>query len=451
VTLKLLGVAACGAAILAACNGSVTYVEPGGCVPGSTRACYGPGQCSGTQVCNTDGTGWGSCDCGTGASGNTGGYGASGNAGGWGATGNAGGWGATGNAGGWGAYGAGGAGASGNMGGSGATGNTGGVGGSAGSGGCGGVCQWDATAEFSPIDNPFGAWQSGWTETLGSTFGVFAEACVASFGCTQWYAPALGIPCEWVGGSPHFWKNSTLQTWYGVAPGQLAVHPGQMGEYAVLRWTAPLSADCTVYAQFFAGHDGDTDAHVLHNNVTIFFAPTTNPSTQFSQQIPVIAGDTLDWVVGSKGDWWSDNTPISAVVTCGNAAQWNEGPGANHHCYQLMNNGSQLDWEVARDNALALGGHLATLTSAAEDTWVYQNIVMGADAWFGGYQSNSGAPWRWVTGEPWSYTNWRYGQPDGGEGWPERTFFYNNPEWDDCGNTWVDRPNTYIVEYDTGG
>jgi hypothetical protein len=35
-----------------------------GCTPGATQTCVGPGACAGGQVCRTDGTGYGPCDCG---------------------------------------------------------------------------------------------------------------------------------------------------------------------------------------------------------------------------------------------------------------------------------------------------------------------------------------------------------------------------------------------------
>lgn len=37
------------------------------CVPGATQECLGPGACRGAQACLTDGRGYGSCDCGSGA------------------------------------------------------------------------------------------------------------------------------------------------------------------------------------------------------------------------------------------------------------------------------------------------------------------------------------------------------------------------------------------------
>lgn len=52
------------------------------CTPGLTQGCLGPGACTGAQVCRSDGSGWGACDCGGessgGAAGEAGGGGAAG-------------------------------------------------------------------------------------------------------------------------------------------------------------------------------------------------------------------------------------------------------------------------------------------------------------------------------------------------------------------------------------
>jgi hypothetical protein len=54
--------AACGSSDQAGAD------SPGVCTPGVTKLCLGPGACSGAQVCNADGKGWGTCECGTDAS-----------------------------------------------------------------------------------------------------------------------------------------------------------------------------------------------------------------------------------------------------------------------------------------------------------------------------------------------------------------------------------------------
>jgi serine/threonine-protein kinase len=75
-------------------------------------------------------------------------------------------------------------------------------------------------------------------------------------------------------------------------------------------------------------------------------------------------------------------------------------------------------------------GHLATITSAAEDRFVWENLkqaVVGG-YWLGGFKALSGVAaregWSWVTDEPFAYTNWVSGNPndyfgeDGLQYWP---------------------------------
>jgi hypothetical protein len=38
--------------------------KPGGCFPGATQPCVGPGGCAGGQACSADGSAFGTCDCG---------------------------------------------------------------------------------------------------------------------------------------------------------------------------------------------------------------------------------------------------------------------------------------------------------------------------------------------------------------------------------------------------
>lgn len=62
-------------------------------------------------------------------------------------------------------------------------------------------------------------------------------------------------------------------------------------------------------------------------------------------------------------------------------------------------------------------GHLATITSSEENSWIFQNMISPLNAkkdygfWLGGhqeegYENRPSEGWHWVTGEPWSWTNW---------------------------------------------
>ncbi len=67
------------------------------------------------------------------------------------------------------------------------------------------------------------------------------------------------------------------------------------------------------------------------------------------------------------------------------------------------------DWFDARDDAMARGGHLVTITSASENFWAYQ-AAAGKPSWIGLYRP-SGSAYVWVTGEPVTFTDWSPGNP----------------------------------------
>ena len=74
-----------------------------------------------------------------------------------------------------------------------------------------------------------------------------------------------------------------------------------------------------------------------------------------------------------------------------------------------------LSWTDAETAAQALGGDLASITSAEENTLV-AGMLGGSDAWIGGYQyDNLAEPagdWTWVNGDVFNYTNWGGSEPN---------------------------------------
>jgi serine/threonine protein kinase len=84
------------------------------------------------------------------------------------------------------------------------------------------------------------------------------------------------------------------------------------------------------------------------------------------------------------------------------------------HRYQFVP--GNRSWTKARADAEALGGHLATITSKAEDDFVRvtfgtQIPKMEAGFWLGAYEEKPGSGWRWVTGEKFEFTAWGGGFP----------------------------------------
>jgi len=92
---------------------------------------------------------------------------------------------------------------------------------------------------------------------------------------------------------------------------------------------------------------------------------------------------------------------------------------ANGHTYYLLSNS---DWTDAEAAAVAMGGHLATVRSLAENNWISDRWGTNRELWIGYYDPVVGdgggtqhaADFVWSSGEnPTNYTNWRPGEPNG--------------------------------------
>ncbi|MBU3664861.1 MAG: hypothetical protein FGM15_03150 [Chthoniobacterales bacterium] len=97
---------------------------------------------------------------------------------------------------------------------------------------------------------------------------------------------------------------------------------------------------------------------------------------------------------------------------------WERGFGR----YQIVQ--GNFNWLEAKADAESKGGHLATITSQAEQDFVVSSFDAALregreGTWFGAFQiDNSDEPsgnWAWVTGESWSYTSWNVA-PDNYQG-----------------------------------
>jgi hypothetical protein len=87
--------------------------------------------------------------------------------------------------------------------------------------------------------------------------------------------------------------------------------------------------------------------------------------------------------------------------------QWS----GNGHWYQVV---SVDSWEAGQQWAQDRGGYLATVTSLEENAFLVSILDQGPwNAYLGGYEPDNDGVWMWITGEPWSYTNWIPGQPSG--------------------------------------
>lgn len=142
---------------------------------------------------------------------------------------------------------------------------------------------------------------------------------------------------------------------------------------------------------------------------------------------------------------------------------WNHPDGSTHWYLAISSTG--ISWDEAQLQARQLGGHLATITSADENTFVFGLIDSPtywtttsqgtlAGPWIGSVQpSQSPEPaggWTWVTGEALAYYSWSLGQPNDQNGNEDRVHFGETaqraPTWNDAPMSRIDIRG-YVVEW----
>ncbi len=122
---------------------------------------------------------------------------------------------------------------------------------------------------------------------------------------------------------------------------------------------------------------------------------------------------------------------------------------ANGHRYEVITCGA---WSQCDAAARAKGGNLVTIRSAAENTWLLNNIFnASSNVMFIGL-FKTGSTWSWSSGEPVSYTAWRPGTPDnfgGNQNFAHLSTGYS--QWDDVADAFYGAATQAIVEYSNSG
>jgi hypothetical protein len=110
----------------------------------------------------------------------------------------------------------------------------------------------------------------------------------------------------------------------------------------------------------------------------------------------------------------------------------------NGHSYYRST--SSKPWTEAKVDCQLMGGHLVTITSAAENNFVYTTWPSG---WIGFTDEVTEGTFKWVTGEAVTYTNWNNGEPNN-SGNEDYTQFVGGGRWNDLPNTSL----PYVLEFD---
>lgn len=129
--------------------------------------------------------------------------------------------------------------------------------------------------------------------------------------------------------------------------------------------------------------------------------------------------------------------------------EWRQCP-ANGRLYAVT---LPVTWQQAQSFAVAVGGELAQVRSAAEHDWLYQTFGGAQCLWIGLTDDGTEGNWRRTGGGSIPYTNWATGQPDnagGAENWAALS--PRSGLWYGADGRWVDLPGLFacpgIVELD---
>lgn len=136
---------------------------------------------------------------------------------------------------------------------------------------------------------------------------------------------------------------------------------------------------------------------------------------------------------------------VLCLLAVTNSAQalvlWDGHPDGDEHVYTVvaLPGGNWGDANAAAQ-ALGDGWHLATVTGAAEQSFIVDSLLANLEGkyWLGGVQDETAvaydAGWNWVTGEAWDYTSWAPTEPNDFGGQVQRwllTDSNSNWEWGD--------------------
>jgi hypothetical protein len=212
----------------------------------------------------------------------------------------------------------------------------------------------DAARDFFVSTNPSPRWSYGYEASRGTAFSLYTSH-LSSGGFDSWSSA----------GFPNLGRNSTastLQQATNFTPSmKIELHPGNLGENSVFRWTAPATGSFRIHG-YFVGLDSSypttTDVAVLHNNSTAQTLFSTNINSynapqNFDVTQSLTAGDTIEFTVGfgSNGTYNGDATGLDvtidpvvpttadvAIVTTASVSSINNGASFSYFT-QVTNNG----------------------------------------------------------------------------------------------------------------
>lgn len=121
----------------------------------------------------------------------------------------------------------------------------------------------------------------------------------------------------------------------------------------------------------------------------------------------------------------------------------------NGHRYEVVN--ENMEWQQAVEYAESRGGYLATITSEEEEMFI-EHLICDEPMyqyWLGGYRiAGNESEFCWITGEPFTYTNWESWEPNnytGKENCIQICKLYNSKDGESGRMAWNDIANDNLI------
>ncbi|MBR1486134.1 MAG: hypothetical protein IJ597_02635, partial [Synergistaceae bacterium] len=159
----------------------------------------------------------------------------------------------------------------------------------------------------------------------------------------------------------------------------------------------------------------------------------------------IVGGATTDVVSNLSGNTWPNvYTQIGLISDSLLIEDVEPDYTWNNHSYKILE--EKLTWEQAEARCEALGGHLLTITSKAEQNFIESMLSSSnADSYWLGAKADEDGVWHWVTDEVFEkqYENFDENQPDGSGNYLQITVG-SSVTWDDVEDASVG----FICEWD---
>ena len=212
-------------------------------------------------------------------------------------------------------------------------------------------------------------------------------------------------------GIARVYMNGTL-----IAQGSGSTAPMQQTAYPLLIGVQPGYADSQLYGSiddFRVWRTARTQEQIQasrfqsidHTNAAEF--PGLVVSYTFEDGGADATGLNHGTLMGGAG------ITIDSTFRPTSARQWSEVDSGNGHWYEGRT--KPLSWDGASAMAQAVGGHLSTMASAAEQAFAFGSLPNfgSSSVWIGLYQDSTSPQyqepaggWRWVNDEPVTWTGW---------------------------------------------